>query len=90
MLILFLLWGCTAGPEKQSLMEFKAENPEAVVYEHFVGEGDFNHALIHFRYTKGPSDKKLEEAWLYQRQKNKNWKLIGKEGPKPAGSKFGD
>ncbi len=84
------LWGCSVVPEKQAVEEFKKANPDAVLHEHFIGEGDSDHAYYHFRYSEKQSNAKLEVVWLYQRQKDNTWKVIAKEGPKPSGSKFGD
>ncbi len=84
------IWGCSVVSEKQAMEEFKKANPDAVLLEQFVGEGDSDHAYYHFRYTEKQSNAKLEVVWLYQRQQDNTWKVIAKEGPKPSGSKFGD
>jgi hypothetical protein len=76
--------------EKQARDEFQKANPDAKIYQQFVGEGDSDHAFIHFRYTLPGSDTRLEQVWHYQRQKDDSWRVIIKEGPAPAGSKFGD
>ena len=82
--------GCNGIKKEEVTNDFKKTNPDAVLLEQFVGEGDSEHAYVHFRYTIGKSNEKLEEVWLYQRQKSKAWKVIKKDGPKSAGSKFGD
>lgn len=87
---IFAVIGCNSIKEQEVTNEFIRANPEAVLLEQFVGEGDSDHAYVHFRYTIGKSTEKLEEVWLYQRQHDKTWKAIKKNGPKPAGSKFGD
>lgn len=75
-------------PDDQALREFKAAHPDVTISEQFVGEGDWDHAYMHFRYATH-SGERLEEVWVYQRQ-DQSWRVIAKEGPKPAGSKFGD
>ena len=55
-----------------------------------MGEGDSDHAYMHFRYTTATSSDRLEQMWLYQWQKDKTWRVIRKEGPKPAGARFSD
>ena len=85
-----LLVGCGMVTDEQAAKEFLKAHPKANIYQQFVGEGDFDHAYMHFRYTEDDSGKKLEQVWVYQRQKDDTWQIISKEGPKPAGSKFGD
>jgi hypothetical protein len=82
--------GCSVVSEKQARDEFQNAHPDAKIYEQFIGEGDSDHAFMHFRYTLSGSDVRLEQVWHYQRQKDGSWRVIAKEGPAPAGSKFGD
>ena len=89
-LAIFIVIGCSSFKEQDIANEFKKANPDVVLLEQFVGEGDSDNAYIHFRYTRGKSVEKLEEVWLYQKQQDKTWKVIKKSDPKPAGSKFGD
>jgi hypothetical protein len=86
----FLFAGCGMVTDKQAANEFKQAHPKATIYEQFIGEGDSDHAYMHFRYTEERKPEKVEQVWVYQRQKDDSWKVIGKDGPKPAGSKFGD
>jgi len=88
-LVLFLA-GCGMVADRQAAEEFKKAYPKATIYEQFVGEGDADDAYMHFRYTEEGRPEKLEQVWLYQRQKDNSWKVTRKDGPKPAGSKFGD
>jgi hypothetical protein len=84
------LAGCGVLSDEQALREFKAAYPNAEVYEQFVGEGDCDHAYMHFRYTEAGSEEKREVVWVYQRQKDSKWTVIHKSDPKPPGSDFGD
>jgi hypothetical protein len=84
------LASCSFFSQKQALAEFQTANPAANVYEHFVGEGDDSAAYMHFRYTISRSDTRLEQMWLCQKQRDGTWRVMAKDGPKPAGSKFGD
>ena len=88
--IVLLISGCGMVTDKQAADEFTQVNPKAIIYEQFIGEGDSDHAYMHFRYTEGDPTKKMEQMWVYQRQKNDTWRAIRKEGPKPAGSQFSD
>jgi hypothetical protein len=90
MVFALLLSACSRVPEKQARAEFQTAYPDAKIYEQFVGEGDSDDAYMHFRYTIPGSDAKLEQMWLYQKQKNGSWRAVAKDGPTPAGSKFGD
>jgi hypothetical protein len=85
-----LLSACSRVSERQAHDEFQKANPNAKIYEQFVGEGDSDDAYMHFRYTISGSDSQLEQMWLYQKQKDGSWRAVAKDGPKPAGSKFGD
>ena len=89
-LVGLFLAGCSMVSEKQAREEFQKANPDAKIYEQFIGEGDSDDAYMHFRYTLPGSDAKLEQMWLYQRPKDGSWRVVAKDGPKPAGSKFGD
>jgi len=84
------LGACGKALDEQALREFQSAHPDATVQRQFVGEGDFDHAFMHFRYTTATSPESLEQMWLYQWQKDKTWRVIRKEGPKPAGSRFSD
>jgi hypothetical protein len=84
-----ILSGCSGLSQKEAEAEFKKANPEVVLLEQFVGEGDSDNAYYHFRYRRKEADTQLEEVWLYQRQKDGTWKVTAKEGPKPLGAKFG-
>jgi hypothetical protein len=84
------LAGCSMVSDKEARAEFQKANPDAKIYEQFIGEGDSDDAYMHFRYTLPGSDAKLEQMWLYQRQKDGSWRVVVKDGPKPAGSKFAD
>jgi len=84
------LIACARRLESDALKDFKEAYPQATVYEQFVGEGDDADAYMHFRYTMAGSQDRLEQMWLYQKQKDGSWRVMAKEGPKPAGSKFGD
>lgn len=81
--------GCNRFSEAEALKEFQVSNSRVTVSEHFVGEGDSDHAFMHFRYTN-PMNERLEEVWIYQRQRNRSWRVVDKQGPKPAGARFGD
>jgi hypothetical protein len=85
-----LVVGCSRVSDTQARREFEKAFPEAKVYEQFVGEGDSDDAYMHFRYTVAGSDTRLEQMWLYQKQRDGSWLVTAKDGPKPAGSKFGD
>ena len=84
------LGACGKALDEQALREFKSAHSDAIVQEQFVGEGDFDHAYMHFRYTTPASPERVEQMWLYQWQKDKTWRVIAKVGPKPPGSDFGD
>jgi hypothetical protein len=79
-LFILTMVSCNGIKEQEIKNDFKKTNPDAVLLEQFVGEGDSDHAYVHFRYTMGNSTEKLEEVWLYQRQQDKKWKVISKEG----------
>jgi ketosteroid isomerase-like protein len=85
-----LIAGCGMVSEKDAAAEFIRSHPTAHIYEQFIGEGDSDHAYMHFRYTEGNQPIKMEQMWVYQRQDDGRWKVIGKNGPKPPGSDFGD
>jgi hypothetical protein len=88
--VVLLLSGCSMVSEKKAREEFQKANPDAKIYEQFIGEGDSDDAYMHFRYTLPGLNARLEQMWLYQRQKDGSWRAVVKDGPKPAGSKFGD
>jgi hypothetical protein len=73
----------------EALREFKGAFPDVTVEQQFVGEGDSDHAHMHFVYTT-PTGARLEQMWLYQRQTGNSWRAIHKSEPKPPGSDFGD
>ena len=81
---------CNRVSARQAEEDFKEVNPDVVLRDCFVGEGDSDHAYYHFRYTKRGSEAKWEEMWLYQKQVDGTWKVIRKEGPKPWGAEFSD
>jgi hypothetical protein len=85
-----LIASCGMVTDKQAANEFKRAHPNATIYEQFIGEGDLDHAYMHFRYTEERRSERVEQMWVYQRQKDDSWTVIRKEGPKPAGSKFSD
>ena len=60
------LLGCGKALDEQALREFKSAHPDAKVQRQFVGEGDFDHAFMHFRYTTTTSSEPLEQMWVYQ------------------------
>jgi hypothetical protein len=84
------LSACGQALDEQALREFKSAHPDATVQEQFVGEGDADDAYMHFRYTTATASGPLEQMWLYQWQNDKTWRVVRKEGPKPAGSRFSD
>ena len=86
----FALAGCGSISDEQALREFKEANPNATVYHQVVGEGDSDHAYMHYQYTESGSKEKNEVVWLYQKQLDGSWKVIHKSRPKPPGSGFGD
>jgi hypothetical protein len=88
--VIATLSSCGRPLYEQALREFRAAHPDATVQEQFVGEGDFDHAYMHFRYTTPASAERLEQMWMYQRQKDNSWRAIHKIGPKSPGSDFGD
>jgi hypothetical protein len=51
MLLALLAAGCSVVSEKQARDEFQKAHPDAKIYEQFIGEGDSDHAFMHFRYT---------------------------------------
>lgn len=81
--------GCGVVSHEQALREFKGAFPDVTVEQQFVGEGDSDHAYMHFVYAT-PAGERLEQMWLYQRQKDNSWQAIYKNGPKAPGSNFGD
>jgi hypothetical protein len=83
------LAGCGGVSDQQALREFKVAFLDVTVERQFVGEGDSDHAYMHFVYT-APTGERLEQMWLYQRQKDNSWRAIHKSEPKPPGSDFGD
>lgn len=83
------LTACGGVSNDQALREFKAAFPGVTVEQQFIGEGDSDHAYMHFVYTT-PTGTRLERMWLYQRQKDDSWRAIRKSEPKPPGSDFGD
>ena len=85
-----VLVGCSVVSDKQARQEFEKAFPEAKLYEQFVGEGNDEFAYMHFRYTLSGSDARLEQVWLYQKQPDGSFRAIARDGPKPAGSDFGD
>jgi hypothetical protein len=85
--ILFLC-GCGMVTDKQAAEDFMQAHPRATIYEQFIGEGDSDHAYMHFRYTEAGLPDRMEQMWLYQRQKDDSWKAVRKSGPKPPGSNF--
>jgi hypothetical protein len=88
--VVALIAGCSRVSDAVARRDFEKANPEANIYEQFVGEGDDAAAYMHFRYTLPGSDARLEQMWLYQKQRDSSWRVVTKDGPKPAGSKFGD
>ena len=83
------LAGCGVISNEKALREFKAAFPDVTVERQFVGEGDSDHAYMHFVYTT-TNGERLERMWLYQRQKDDSWRAVHKSEPKPPGSDFGD
>lgn len=64
LLIMILVFsGCNSFSEENVLIEFKETRPEVKIYERFVGEGDNEHAYIHFRYTLKNSTEIIEEVY---------------------------
>jgi hypothetical protein len=83
------LAGCGVVPDEQALREFRTDFPDVAVERHEVGEGDSDHARMHFVYAT-PTGERLERVWLYQRQKDNSWRAVWKSEPKQPGSDFGD
>jgi hypothetical protein len=81
--------GCGVVSDEQALREFNAAFPDVTIERHDVGEGDSDHARMHFVYIT-PTGERLERVWLYQRQKDNSWRAVWKSEPKPPGSDFGD
>ena len=75
--------------DEQALREFKAAFPDVTVERPFVGEGDSDHAWMHFVYTT-PTGDRFEQVWMYQRQKDNSWRAAWKSAPQQPGSDFGD
>lgn len=80
---------CGVVSDDQALREFKTAFPDVTVERQFVGEGDSDDARMHFVYTT-PTGTRLEQVWLYQRQKDDSWRAVYRSDPKPPGSDFGD
>ncbi len=78
------LSACDMVTDKQATDEFKLAHPNASIDSQFVGEGDSDHAYMHFQYTDKGSTNRLEQVWLYQRQPGGLWKAIHKDDPEPV------
>jgi hypothetical protein len=59
-----MLCGCDPPVHKHALNEFKAAHPDAIVQRQYVGEGDSDHAFMHFRYITASSPEPLEQMWV--------------------------
>jgi hypothetical protein len=75
---------------EQALLDFKKDYPKTKVYDQFIGEGDSDHAYMHFRFIDAESKEKKEVMFLYQKKDDGAWNIIYKSKPKSPGSDFGD